>query len=37
MEDLCKNLTNIRPIGFRSPGWNIGNAYNFEKKKNILI
>lgn len=24
MEELCKQVTGRRPVGFRSPGWNIG-------------
>ena len=37
MEDLCKNLTNIKPIGFRSPGWNNGDkAYKILRKRKYL-
>lgn len=26
MGDICESVTGIRPIGFRSPGWNIDNS-----------
>ena len=26
MGDICKSVTGIRPIGFRSPGWNIDDS-----------
>lgn len=37
MEVICKKITKKKPVGFRSPGWNIcNNAYQILRKRGYL-